>query len=170
MEDEARNPYQTPASDVNFAGDKEGITHFRRFSAWAVFGLSLITLGIYALYWLYTRSKIINGFHTRKIADGLILGCVITFVISVVTGIMVEFYEQSLLLAFISLFCNLLYFILYITLSFAFRNRLQELTGSRVSIILTLLLSLIFLSCIYLQYRINVAIDESRRFLLETNS
>ncbi len=165
MEDEARNPYQTPASDVNFAGDKEGITHFRRFSAWAVFGLSLITLGIYALYWLYTRSKIINGFHTRKIADGLILGCVTVFVLSMFTELLVWLYGESELLEVINGLASILYFVLYLVLLFTFRNRLLHLIGSRINPILTFIFS-----CIYLQYKINVAIDESRRFLLETSS
>lgn len=158
MEDTPRNPYQAPASDVTVAASAESIAYFKRFSAWAVFGLSLITLGIYPLYWLYSRSKTLNGFHTRKIAGGLIMGAVVAFAVLVLTEVLIEPYTQSVLLARIDLLSNIAYLALYIILLFTFRNRLLDLTGSRINPILTFLFG-----CIYLQYKINGAIDERGR-------
>lgn len=158
MEDTSRNPYQAPASDVTIAASAESIAHFKRFSAWAVFALSLITLGIYPLYWLYSRSKTLNGFHTRKIDGGLIMGAVVAFVVLVLAEVLIEPYAQSVLLARIDLLSNIAYLALYIILLFTFRNRLLDLTGSRLSPILTFLFG-----CIYLQYKINGAIDERGR-------
>ena len=158
MEDTSRNPYQAPASDVTIAASAESIAHFKRFSAWAVFGLSLITLGIYPLYWLYSRSKTLNGFHTRKIAGGLMRSAVIAFVVLVLTEVLTEAYAQSVWLALIGTLSRIAYLTLYLILLFALRNRLRDSIGSRVSPILTFLFG-----CIYLQYKINGAIDERGR-------
>ena len=158
MEDTSRNPYQAPASDVTVAASAQSIAYFKRFSAWAVFGLALITLYIYPLYWLYSRSKTLNGFHTRKIAGGLIMGTVVAFVVLVLTEVLIEPYAQSVLLARIDLLSNIAYFALHTILLFTFRNRLLDLSGSRVNPILTFLFG-----CIYLQYKINGAIDERGR-------
>ena len=158
MEETSRNPYQAPTSDVTIAASAENMAHLKRFSAWAVFGLSLITLGIYPLYWLYSRSKTLNGFHTRKIADGLIRSAVIAFAVLVFTEVLIEFYAQSVWLALIGTLSRIAYLTLYIVLLFALRNRLLDSIGSRVSPILTFLFG-----CIYLQYKINGAIDERNR-------
>jgi hypothetical protein len=56
-----QNPYETPNADLSTADEQsERLDIFKRFSTWYVFGLGTITLGLYILYWLYTRTKILN--------------------------------------------------------------------------------------------------------------
>ena len=65
----SENPYAAPQSDVIEASGNTRIHIFKRFSAWWVFILNLVTMGIYPLYWMYNRASIINNHHDKKIEN-----------------------------------------------------------------------------------------------------
>ena len=56
MNEVAKNPYESPSAELIDKGSLGSINQFKRFTAWGVFGLSMITLGIYPVYWLMRKS------------------------------------------------------------------------------------------------------------------
>lgn len=69
MESTISNPYQTPTAEVMEAG-KGGLDGILpRFSAWAVFGLTVITLGLYMYYWMYVRTRALNRHVSNPIGQ-----------------------------------------------------------------------------------------------------
>ena len=154
MESAGSNPYKAPESDVLNRNLECKVSNFKRFSAWGVFGLGFITLGIYYVYWIYTRTQVINEFHTRKIATGPAIGLVIVVIISFLFGIYSGATEQTN--ALFEGVINIAYFVLYLVAVFAIRGCLIEIADRKISGVLTF-----FFSAIYLQYKINEAIDES---------
>ncbi len=153
MNDDSNNPYRAPASDVSLVSPEYGIKNFERFSAWAVFGLSIITLGIYPIYWMYTRSQTLNLFYPDKISPVLLTSFLIFVFLSFFSGI-VEPTEVSLI-AILTLF-NVIYTILYLTVLFKLRNRLNDLVVDNINPVITF-----FGSAIYLQYAVNKGLDQS---------
>ncbi|WP_193162454.1 DUF4234 domain-containing protein [Microbulbifer hainanensis] len=136
------------------------MSEFSRFSAWGVFGLSLITLGIYPIYWLYTRANIINQHHENKISMVWLNLLVISFIIAFFGG----FLGQSAAVATLLLATNIVYMVSYLASLFKVRNRLQDMMNERfgakysVGPVLTF-----FFSAIYLQYKINQCIDDANQ-------
>ena len=153
MTDSQKNIYQTPSSDLDNS-IKGGVSKFKRFSAWGVFGLSLITLGIYPLYWLYSRSKVLNSFHDNVISKVLLNIFILVAILSFSTGYLSSSMPTNTVFAIADGVLILPYLILYLTVLFKFRNRLREITGDVVGPVLTF-----FFSAIYLQYKINESID-----------
>lgn len=152
MNDES-NPYRTPESDVSLVDPDSGIKNFERFSAWAVFGLTIITLGIYPIYWMYTRSQTLNTFYHDKISPVLLTAFVIFVIVSFFSG-MFEPTEMSLVGALAIV--NVVYTVLYLTVLFKLRNRLNDLVEDNINPVITF-----FGSAIYLQYAVNKSIDKS---------
>jgi len=153
MTDSQKNIYQTPSSDLDNS-IKGGVSKFKRFSAWGVFGLSLITLGIYPLYWLYSRSKVLNSFHDNVISKVLLNIFILVAILSFSTSYLSSAMPTNTVFAIANGVLILPYLILYLTVLFKFRNRLREITGDVVGPVLTF-----FFSAIYLQYKINESID-----------
>lgn len=150
------NVYQAPESTLlNSNGDND-ITQMKRFSAWGVFGLSVITLGIYPIYWLYNRAESINQFHSNQISKNLINSFLVVALSSFAIGLIPFFAPENAMFAGLSTLTNIAYMVLYLVLLFTIRNRLNDIIGTKINGILTF-----FLNAIYLQYRINKAIDES---------
>lgn len=157
------NPYTAPDSDLNTAKSETAITVFERFSAWGVFGLTLITLGIYYVYWLYTRTKRLNSAVDNKISDLFIMVTLVCYVINMV-GSYAPFLGAELLLAPTFVIANtvlsLVASILFIVWAFKVRNRIDQMTNSEkgdetwCGPVKTF-----FFSCIYLQYKINQNLD-----------
>lgn len=147
------NVYSAPKSDLN-VDDSTGLNYFTRFSAWGVFGLSVITLGIYWIYWLYNRSNIINSFHPNKIASWLIIGFVTAYIINSLSSIVDAFVPANPIVAIVTLLSSLGYFVLYIMLVFGIRSRLSTVLGTSLNGFLVF-----FFSALYFQYKINEAID-----------
>lgn len=151
MNDENTNPYRAPESDVSLVDPDAGIKNFERFSAWGVFGLSLITLGIYPIYWLYTRSKTLNSFHSNKISP-ILLSLFIVFVIASFFSGLFEPTEETIIISLAVI--NVIYTILYLMVLFKLRNRLNELVIDNINPVITF-----FGSAIYLQYALNKCLD-----------
>ena len=87
------NPYEPPSADLISAdlisadlisADQQSsqLAIFPRFSTWYVFGLSIVTLNLYILYWFYDRSKILNRLNgVSPISDGYMIGTIVVNVI-----------------------------------------------------------------------------------------
>ena len=151
------NPYKTPEAQLVLPAKDKRINNFKRFSAWGVLGLTIITLGIYSYYWMYSRAKIINSIHEDKISPILIF----TFLIVVALYYALSFFSESQVAVLASLPIMLAYLVLYIAVIFKIRNRLQDIINSsssrryKLGVVLTF-----FFYAIYLQYKINECLDE----------
>ncbi|NKB38689.1 MAG: DUF4234 domain-containing protein [Gammaproteobacteria bacterium] len=156
MEDESSNIYKAPESDLSTTQNADDVNNFERFSAWAVFGLSIITFGIYPLYWLFTRAKTVNTFHSNLISPKMIMATGIIFIINIVFQVLAGVYEENMAIVSSSALINLVYLVFYLILLFSLRNRIRDIIGKSVNPVFTF-----FASAIYLQYKINVAIDEN---------
>jgi hypothetical protein len=154
MENQSGNIYQTPQSDLAVQGTG-GVENFKRFSAWGVFGLSIVTLGIYQIYWLYNRTMTLNSFHENKIqmAWNYVLVCslIATFVVAGLEGM----YPDEPQVVTLSSLVNIAYLVSYLVVLFKLRNRLAEVMGVPLNGVYTF-----FANAIYLQYKINQNIDE----------
>lgn len=149
------NPYEAPKADINVTDGSADILSFDRFSAWGVFGLSIVTLGIYPIYWFYKNTQIINGLHAEKISMNLIYALIGLTVITLALG----FTEDPTILMIYAVL-NLVYFVVYLIVLFTIRSRLQDImdrSGGKSLVIGGILT--FFFNVIYLQYKINEKID-----------
>jgi len=153
------NPYQTPEANLNTTGVNGKVLNFKRFTAWGVFGLSIITLGIYPIYWMYTRALTVNQNHDNKISMGLLQGLVGIAVLSFASGFLGTSSEAQM----VSQLISVAYFVIYLTVLFSLRNRIQEVINSDGSAFQSHLSGIMtfFFNTIYLQYKINEAIDSN---------
>lgn len=160
MSQEYSNPYETPAAELVTSNNQNSILEFKRFTAWGVFGLTIITLGFYPLYWLYTRALVANSVHSRPISQGLLVTMLVTTILSVISS----FYVVDETMLMVNSVLSLIYIIVYITVLFKVRNRLKDILNESnekmygVNPVFTL-----FLSSIYLQYKINKGIDDCQQ-------
>ena len=163
MESSEQNPYSPPEADLQTINTSNLIENIPRFSAWGVFGLTVITFGIYYVYWLFTRTKILNKVIDDKISMGLaytVIGLLsVNFTLSFMSGM--DPGNTDLVLA--SNLVNLAYAIANLFWVFTFRNRIHQITnadkeqGYWLGGIMTF-----FFQVIYLQYKINEYIDNSK--------
>ena len=151
--------YSTPeATLVN--PDGGDLDSFTRFSAWGVFGLTIITFGIYYMYWFYTRTLKLHEFHDNKISMGLVYSAMVTYIAYTALSFLDEAAYQNEFVLIASLSVMLGYFIVYLTWVFTFRSRLLDIavangnTQFKINPVLTF-----FFQALYLQYKINVYID-----------
>lgn len=160
MNENNANPYQTPEANLNISQPQGKIVNFKRFTAWGVFGLSVITLGIYPIYWMYSRALTVNDNHGNKISMGLLHGLIAATVFSFAA----EFLGDSETAAMVSLVVTVAYMVLYLIVLFTLRARLQDIinvNNSPYNQPLSGVLTFLF-NCIYLQYKINEAIDSNQ--------
>jgi len=133
------NPYETPTSNINPDGKILGLDNFQRFSAWAVFGLTFITLGIYQVYWLYTRTKKVNLFHEPKTSmvwvSFLVIIVIGSFLLGVIGGIL-QLSPTELATAIIGMaeiVVNVIYLVFYIASVFSLKRTLQEILNTNLN-------------------------------------
>ena len=161
------NPYSAPATTVDDLGESNGSIHdFPRFSAWGVFGLSVITLGIYSVYWMYTRSKIINSNDKLdSIPEGFMITAMVFTVVNLLGGFvegvavgMTEDAQTVIMIASISKILGLVTGIMNLVWIFKVKNRICTLAGISANGVMTF-----FFQALYVQYKINQAIDNTAR-------
>lgn len=151
MEESSVNPYCAPQSDLTTKTLTNNAGKFKRFSAWGVFGLTIITLGIYPIYWIYTRSNIANSINDNKIPPILLKVFIALTVASFIFGVI-----ESRELAALAGVLNIAYFVVYLISLFKLKISLEEVLVQNSSPVLTF-----FGNAIYLQYKINQAIDNA---------
>ncbi len=154
MSDDNVNPYSAPESDLGVANaGTGGAENFSRFSAWGVFGLSVITFGIYPVYWMISRGKIINTFHHNKIPSAVLT----IFAISVIGYFVLAFLSGATgsgLVAGLFALCGLGYMVTFIWTLVAEHGRFKEILNRNLNPVLTF-----FGNAIYFQYKINQTLD-----------
>jgi len=156
------NPYSAPDSEIIPKADRHNMMIFERFSAWFVFLLSIVTMGIYSVYWVYTRSKTYNTKMTDQISDTFIISALVLYCASFVMSYLPYFIDGSedfelmiLSASFTSGVVNIVWF-------FMLRRRIQDMLSSSNHLGLHLSAFMtFFFNAIYLQYKINEAIDVS---------
>jgi len=157
-------PEQEPESLPRFSGtppQSSPMQKLPRFSAWGVFGLSIISLGLYYTYWLFTRTQIINQIQDQKIPMGLahtVIGLLmVNLIFSLMSGANPdnEDYRQ---LASISGLCFNLGNLFWV---FIIRQRIHRMTkaGEQSLFWLNGIFTFLF-QVLYLQYKINEYIDD----------
>ncbi|MFV8782527.1 hypothetical protein ACNKU7_08910 [Microbulbifer sp. SA54] len=154
------NPYSAPTADLNVAAttsDDLISDNFRRFSAWWVFLLSIVTLRIYTVYWIIINARTLNRIQSNPIAPIWLLLMVIFLASSYVLEYAFPQMEWAIAAT------NIAYLVTLLTSLFKVKNRLQDLmtestsSPSNLSSVLTFLFD-----AIYLQYKINEHIDHNR--------
>ncbi|GKW51975.1 DUF4234 domain-containing protein [Pseudoalteromonas shioyasakiensis] len=158
MSEESANIYEAPEAELtqqNNGGNKP-ILNFDRFSAWGVFFLSLITLGIYAIYWLVSRTNKANALAKHQVNQNLVYGYIALYVINIAVAF------TSIPEVFSSII-SIITFIVGLVFIFSLRASLKELIneGSNEPVHLSGILTFFFYA-IYFQYKINEAIDNQK--------
>ena len=163
----AINPYAPPkANVVDVPAEVATIEAFPRFSTWWVLLLAILTFGVYPLYWLYARTKILNRVvPANPIPMGLAVAAVALFLLNLAGGVLDGIYAEQLAIgvrrtftavAWISVVVNLVWV-------FKFRNRLNERFMSHKGDCYWLgPLLTFFFQVLYLQYKLNQLIDRER--------
>ena len=152
--------YKPPDSDLVKTSNPEygNIKTFSRFSTWYVLGLSIVTINLYAAYWLYTRTNKLNEIIHFKISHGFMQTTLILYVVSYVVyfgGLILEIQDPAFLMA--AAIFDLTVNILILVWVYKFRNRLSETFSGehfRIGIVLPF-----FILHLYLQYKLNELID-----------
>jgi Domain of unknown function (DUF4234) len=153
----AFNPYASPQSNVDIDGVRGSILNFPRFSAWFVLFLTWLTLGIYQVYWVYTRGRITNRILP---GGGVPLGLTIALVILFCANLVVSFASganpENDHLQMLRFLFGVAQWIVHLVWIFTFRDVLREISNKpAVSGVMTF-----FFSQLYFQYKINEFIDE----------
>jgi hypothetical protein len=132
-----------------------------RVSVWAALGLSIVSLGLYYTYWLFTRTQVINRVCDKPISMTLVhtvLGLLmLNLILSFVSGYNPD-NEQYQQLARIS---GLVYSLFNLFWVFTLRQRLHRMTqaGERSLFWINGIWTFLF-QVLYLQFKINEYIEE----------
>lgn len=70
---EINDPYKAPEAELSELHNSDKINAFSRFSTWGVIGLTIITLGFYVYYWMFTRARILNSLIPQNPTPGWML-------------------------------------------------------------------------------------------------
>ncbi len=157
MSDAVSNPYTAPTANLNAPLNNGKLKQLPRFSAWWVFLLNIVTLGIYPLWWLYSRASTLNQIQSRPIALELIYVLVVVLLGSFALGFVAGFSGEEY--AVIENSLSIAYWVLYLITAFTIRNRLHDVFIEEGHHVRTGPILTFFFSSIYLQYKINEAID-----------
>lgn len=147
--------YSAPNSDLSDTSEGGGLDAFKRFSAWGVFGLGLVTLGIYSFYWLYSRANAVNSVVEDEISNTTIFLFLATYVSNTILSIFVEFIPDNSTVDIVVTVLGLVTFVYYLILVYSIRSRLADILDRPLNGIMTF-----FFATIYFQYHINTAKDK----------
>ncbi|NQY63241.1 MAG: DUF4234 domain-containing protein [Alteromonadaceae bacterium] len=157
--EEPINAFEAPQANLSDADTSvKPILEMERFSAWRVFFLSMITLSIYSYYWFITRAKQINAHSTESKAN-LPMFYIYTVYAIISMGIsMAQITDPTF--AIINGLLSIIFVILLLIGVFSLRSAIEEVInkGSEEHVHLNKVLTFFF-SFLYLQYKMNEAID-----------
>lgn len=129
----------------------------------------LVTFGIYAVYWMYTRTQKLDPLIPQKpIGRAFSLTATLLYLLNILVSGIQGAYEatlgENLVFALFSGILSLVSLILLLVWYFNFRGGLNLLLGEarKLKGVLSVLGTL-FLGPIYFQYCINEAIDQGRK-------
>lgn len=129
---------------------------------------SIITLGIYQFFWVFSRKKSLNQISESKINDALVIIYVITFCLALVLGLyaellitygnLIEIIQGAQYRNYSSI-CYLVSIIFVIIIAFSMKNILKEFSDkNEISIKYNGFFTFIF-NILYINYKINENID-----------
>ncbi|WP_426369516.1 DUF4234 domain-containing protein [Pseudocolwellia sp. HL-MZ7] len=156
---ETQNAFEAPKADLSTPVTENPILEMKRFTAWGVFGLTIITFGLYYLYWLYTRMNKINSLSV--VAKANLTALYAYIVISVLNNIGSFAIDETQTALFMIIgLLGIIGFVALLIAIFSTRKALSEIInkGSQEEVKLGGILTFFF-SVIYFQYKINEAID-----------
>ena len=148
--------YAAPSSDLT-NDNVDNIFVFERFSTWFVIGLTIITLSVYIVYWLYTRTVKLNSVVENQISTFFINFVLIFYIATLVFTIGVEFVEVNKTVGLISSLADFMSNILVLVWVFKFKSRVSQMVLNdpiKLSPVITF-----FFQVFYLQYKLNEIID-----------
>lgn len=155
------DPYHTPSADLNTeVASNRRMQSLPRLSAWIVFGLTIITLGLYYTYWLFTRTKIINQVHSDKISNGLVSTVLGLLLVNIIISFFSAAYPDNTDYAMLANLSSIVYSLSNLYWVFTVRNRIHQMshannqTGYWLGGVMTFLFQVL-----YMQYKINEYID-----------
>lgn len=168
MHEETRNPYATPEASIEpeAPGDAD-FGPFPRFSAWWVLLLSVVTLGIYPVYWLWSRSKVVNGHYREFEIDSAFVSTaiavyVVDWVLTVVTAVTDTLPSGTApALGLLAFAATLVRWVVLINWSMKLRDRINRIAGAAIgdpryaSRLITFILAIFSIAPVYLAYKIN---------------
>jgi hypothetical protein len=167
---DAPNPYAAPEADVQpTVAAASSFAPFPRFSAWWVFLLSLVTLGLYTIYWLFSRSQVLNRqLPGERIAVAFMSLAIALYAVDWFAGLaqaVQAFGSVSTLdepvFGVVGTAISLTSWALMIAWSVMFRSRLNTLCDQEfrdmygVNLGVTVVLALFYVAPVYLAYKIN---------------
>jgi cytochrome b561 len=158
LENTADNPYKTPDAEVVINNGNNNLNAvYDRFSAWGVLGLSIITFGIYVVYWLYNRTKKINARVDNPISSGFITAALVLYVLSFVLPFIGGFTgSDENIYSLISIPAGIVQIVWYYKL----RNRIHSYVNAQKGTYAWIgPIKTFFFNVLYLQYKINKIID-----------
>lgn len=156
MENNTTNPYKTPEATVENTPTGQLFNVFDRFTAWGVFGLSLITFNIYNIYWLYSRTQKINDAMSLKISPMLVNIASVCGVLSIASNF-IQFMPPAI--GGILTLASLAYFVMYLIWCYKIRAAIHEHVNAQKGTYAWANAFLTIFGPIYLQYKINKIID-----------
>ncbi len=152
------NPYQAPESKlIDRSSNGLELLHFKKVSTWLVLLYIILTLGLYGVYWIYSRTKLLNNLpNVTPLSEVFILVSTVIALLSyplIISDVyIVDNPDYIYFSKFISIAGNLsLYF-----WAFRFRNRFNKYldynveNGSYMNHIM-----IFFFNILYLSYKLN---------------
>ncbi|MBO9489455.1 DUF4234 domain-containing protein [Endozoicomonas sp. G2_1] len=155
--------FEAPKAELNDNNGDNPVLQFQRKSSWLVFFLCIITLGIYFVYWLYTRTAVLNqASPEKKVSTNLLYTYLGIYIIYTILSIIVD--GTNTALSIVSGGVAIAYLVVYVMFVFSWRSVLRDVINANsttenyvnVNGILTF-----FFSSLYFQYKINQAIDNT---------
>lgn len=153
------NPYappRAPVDDVRNAADPS----FRRINTWSVFLLEVVTLGLYAPYWLYTRSRIWNSRQpSQRMEAAVPMVAMVLSLVSLPAALAAGIYADHLGLQTLSAGAQLGSKLVILITAFNFRSVMNRQYPGRGSPYWVNGLLTFFLLVLYLNYKLNQRLD-----------
>jgi hypothetical protein len=121
------NPYEAPTADLTTPDEQsKRLDIFKRFSTWYVFGLSIITLNLYILYWFYSRTKTLNRLEgISPISDTFMATVIMLNVVSIPVAFAEPYFAANQNFVIMTNTLTILATISLIVWAFRFRHRLN---------------------------------------------
>ncbi|MEI6895720.1 MAG: DUF4234 domain-containing protein [Colwellia sp.] len=161
---EVENSFEAPQANLTEGNFEKPILEMKRFSAWGVFFLTVITFGIYYIYWFISRGNKINTLATgSKVKLGMLYAYIVLSIGSVVFSTAVSSgpsAADALVIAMVSMLLSIVSVVLLLMAVFSFRRVIEEVAsvGSQTPVRLSGVLTFFF-AAVYFPYKINEAID-----------
>jgi len=151
---ETQNAFEAPKADLSTPATENPILEMKRFTAWGVFGLTIVTFGIYFIYWMFTRVNNVN--RISKVAKASILAVYIYIGASIISNV----FMYGFMLMNVSLILSLISIIAFYVAIYSLRRALIEVINKGTNEPVKIgPIKTFFFNIIYIQYKINEAID-----------